>query len=94
MRELSTVTDYYLLVSALSPPHLKAMFDEVLHVLKQANVYSYRKSGDHGSGWMVIDYIDVVIHIFSVQTRQYYAIEELWKAARHVDSAPGACRSS
>lgn len=78
MQELSSVTDYYLIASGSSPPHLKAMFGEIQRELKKENVYCYRKSGDPECGWMVIDYIDVVIHIFSAEARQYYAIEELW----------------
>ena len=57
------------------------MFDEVQRVLKQDNVYCYRRSGETGCGWMVLDYIDVVIHIFSPENRDYYAIEDLWQEA-------------
>jgi len=57
------------------------MFDDVQRVLKQDRVYCYRRSGDAESGWMVLDYIDVVIHMFSVENRDYYAIEDLWREA-------------
>lgn len=85
VRELSGITDYYLIVSGASTPHLKAMFEEVQHVLKKEDVFSYRKAGTPECGWMVIDYINVIIHIFLDPTRQYYAIEELWASASRVD---------
>ena len=81
VRELSSVTDYYLIVSGSSTPHLKALFGEVVSVLKHEGMPCYRKAGDPESGWMAIDYIDVMIHIFSKQAREYYAIEELWGQA-------------
>ena len=58
------------------------MADEIQHILKKEGVIAHRRSGDSESGWIVVDYFDVVIHIFATQTRQYYAIEELWAEAR------------
>ena len=77
----STLTDYVLLATGNSPPHLKAMLTELEHTLKQEGVFAYRASGTPDSGWMVLDYVDVVIHIFSPEARAYYALEELWPEA-------------
>lgn len=74
----SEVTDYYILVSGGSPPHLKALCSEVEHALRQDGVRCYRRAGDPESGWLVLDYFDVVIHIFLEETREFYALEELW----------------
>ena len=82
MRKTSGVTDYYMVASGSSAPHLNAMADEIQYVLKKEGVLAHRRSGDPESGWIVVDYFDVVIHIFATQTRQYYAIEELWAGAR------------
>ena len=82
VRKTSTVTDYYLVVSGSSAPQLNAMADEVQYTLKKEDLLAHRRSGNPESGWIVVDYFDVVIHIFAVQTRQYYAIEELWAGAR------------
>ena len=57
------------------------MFNEVQHVIKDAGVSCYRKAGDPDCGWVLIDYIEVVIHIFLEDTRSYYAIEDLWTQA-------------
>ena len=79
--DVSSLSDYVIVVSGSSPPHLKAMFNDVQHTLKQEGVQPFRKSGTPESGWMVIDYVDVVIHIFLHNTRHYYALEDLWPEA-------------
>ena len=81
MRGVSEITDYVVIACGSSPPHLKALFEEVLHALKARKVRCYRRSGVPEGGWLVIDYIDAVIHIFSPESRRYYAIEELWAKA-------------
>ena len=93
---LSSVTDYMLLATGSSPPHLKAMFSGVLQALKERGVTCYRHSGSSESGWIVMDYIDAVIHILSPEMRRYYAIEELcptaprpnWSTPRTKDRRP------
>lgn len=85
MSEISSVTDTYMIVTGLSTPHLKALYDEVQHALKKDGVHCYRKTGDAMCGWLVLDYVDLVIHIFSKEAREYYAIEELWETAPRLD---------
>lgn len=81
---ISTVTDYYLVATGTSSPHLKALVSQLQHQLKALGVSCYRHSGTPESGWVVVDYVDVVIHIFAQEARDYYAIESLWKDARPV----------
>lgn len=85
LREISEVTDYCVIVSGTSPPQLKALFNEVQHVLKDAGEPCYRKAGNPDCGWLLLDYIEVVIHIFLEETRSYYAIEELWAQAPQIE---------
>ena len=85
LREISEVTDYCVIVSGTSPPHLKALFNEVQHELKDAGEPCYRKAGNPDCGWLLLDYIEVVIHIFLEETRSYYAIEELWAQAPQIE---------
>lgn len=81
VRGLSDVTDFTVVVTGTSPPHLKAMFEEIQRYLELERVQCYRKDGTPHSGWIVLDYVDVVIHIFSRKAREYFAIEELWAKA-------------
>jgi len=85
VRELSNVTDYYLLVTGTSSPHLKALADETQRALRKSGVKCYRQSGTPDSGWLVLDYLDLVIHIFTEETRGYYALEQLWSDAPKVE---------
>ena len=74
----SAITDFYVLASGATTPQLKAMANEVLNTLKDMGIHCYHKSGSPESGWVVLDYFDAVIHVFSDKTRDYYAIEDLW----------------
>jgi ribosome-associated protein len=87
VRESSGITDYCLIVSGSSAPHLKALANGVQRALKEDGVSSYRKAGAPQSGWMVLDYLDLIIHIFSREAREYYALEDLWASAPRL--APG-----
>ncbi len=85
MHESSGITDYFLIASGFSAPHLKAMFRAVEQELKIDGIPCYRKTGDSEAGWMVLDYVDLVIHIFFHETRDYYAIEKLWADAPRIE---------
>ena len=81
--EVSSVADYMVLCSGLNNPHLRALADEVAKQLRQAvpPVAAHRRAGSVDSGWIVLDYVDVVVHLFTPQMRGYYALEQLWKDA-------------
>jgi len=76
----SGFTDYLVVVSGLSKPHLKAMLEAVQHDLKPDGIFCHRRVGDVESGWLIMDYIDVVIHVLLEEKRAYYGIEDLWNA--------------
>jgi len=87
VRGVSTITDYCVIASGTSAPHLKALMTEVLQHVKQQGVAA-RSSGLPESGWVVVDCLDAVIHIFAPEARAYYAIENLWKEAKPVPLPP------
>lgn len=79
---LSTVADYFLLATAANEPHLKALAEEVAVSLKrQADPPVCRVGGSPQSHWVVVDLIDVVIHLFTAELREYYSLETLWNDA-------------
>ena len=78
VRKKSGVTDYFLLASGTSTPHLKALADEVQYTLKHEGIQCFHRSGDPDSGWIVLDYLDLIIHILSTKARSYYSLEDLW----------------
>lgn len=71
VRGKSGLTDYFIVATGAAAPHLKA--------LAKALPKAYRTSGDPDSGWIVSDFIDVVVHVFSAEARAYYALEKLWE---------------
>ena len=85
VRKLSSVTDYYLIATGSSAPHLKALAEEVDHQLRAGGLERRRRSGESASGWMVLDCGAVVVHLFLPHTRDYYALEELWNDAPRVE---------
>ncbi len=82
VRGLSTVTDFYVVATGTSGPHLKALISESQSHLKALGITSYRTSGESDSGWVVVDYVHAVVHVFSTEARAYYAIEKLWATAK------------
>ncbi len=71
VRGKSGLTDFFVVATGAAAPHLKAL----LRALPKA----YRLSGDPESGWIVGDYVDVVVHVFSAEARAYYQLEKLWE---------------
>jgi len=85
MRELSSMFDYFVLATGTSRRQLHAMSDEIDRVLEVE--LGQRRLGIEGyqeSRWILLDYGDVVIHLFDPETRAYYALEELWAHAPRV----------
>jgi ribosome-associated protein len=85
MGELSSLADYFIIASGKSNPHLKAIHREIDSVLKEIGSSVYGKERFKPSGWIVVDVIDVVVHIFSPEARSFYALESLWKDAENLD---------
>ena len=79
VRGKSALADFFVVATGAAAPHLKALVAESQAVMKSEGVQSYRTSGDPESGWIVVDYIDVVVHVFSPEARAYYALEKLWE---------------
>ena len=87
VRKLTTLMDYVILATGGSAPQLKAMSVGVQQAQKQRGVMAYRSAGAPDSGWVVVDYVDVVVHLFSPQARAYYALDALWDKAPRVSAA-------
>ncbi len=85
LRELTPVFDYFVIASGTSRRQLHAMSEEIDHALEQG--LGDRRMGIEGydeSRWILLDYGDVVIHLFEPETRKYYALEDLWGPAKRV----------
>ena len=83
--ETSPLTDCFVIASGTSNPHLRALRDNVEKTLKERKVELFSKERFKPSGWLVIDAIDFVVHLFSREQREHYALEDLWKDATPID---------
>ena len=84
MRDVSLLADYFVLCNAESEPQFRAILDEVQEQTKAAGGRCLHVEGEPASGWILLDYGAVVVHIFDPELRAYYNLEELWKEARLV----------
>ncbi len=85
LRGISSVTDFFVIMSGQSEPHLKALRNEIELKLKEKDVHTRGIDGFPHSQWVVMDYLDVLVHIFAGEARDFYALERLWGDAQRVD---------
>lgn len=78
------MADYFVLCSATSEPHLKAVVNEIEVKLKEQGVHAHHIDGRPASNWMVMDYVDVVVHVMRDDMREHYGLERLWGDAKRV----------
>lgn len=82
IKDISGFTDFFVLCTGTSDRMLDALADGVLEGTQKAHMKKGRKEGLARDGWVVVDYGDVVVHLFSPDQREYYALEELWNAGK------------
>jgi ribosome-associated protein len=80
-------TDYFLICSGVNPRQVQAIADEVEERLEASGQRVTHKEGYSQAEWVLLDYVDFVVHIFSEKARQYYDLERLWKTARRLGPA-------
>jgi ribosome-associated protein len=88
MRELSSMFDYFVIVSGTSRRQLHAMSEEIDRVLADEGDVRLGIEGYGESRWILLDYGDVVVHLFEPETRAYYALEQLWGRAKRIPYEP------
>jgi ribosome-associated protein len=93
VRELSSVTDYFVIASGTSEPHLRAIVDEITDRLREeSGVRPTAVDGTIRAAWIVLDYFDVIVHVMRHDVRERYDLETLWGDAPRV--RPGKKRAS
>jgi ribosome-associated protein len=80
-------TDYFVVCSGTNPRQIQAISDEVELRLKRAGQYPNSIEGYKQAEWVLIDYVDFVVHIFSETARKFYDLERLWKSAKKLEPA-------
>lgn len=78
IRDLTILSDYFLIANGTSTTQTKSLADELEFQLKQHGVTPARVEGYAGANWIILDYSDIVVHVFYKETRSFYNLEKLW----------------
>ncbi len=84
LQSLSTIADYFVICSGNSTTQLRTIADAIEQSLKAEGCQVFHREGLPESGWMLLDYGDVVVHVFLPETRRFYALDRLWGDAPEV----------
>jgi len=84
VREISLLADYFIISTGEVDRQIKAMAEEISQALKAEHIYPLHIEGDANSGWVLLDYGEIVVHLLSPDMRSFYRLEELWREARVV----------
>ncbi len=78
LRGISSVADFFVICSADSDIQVKAITDEIERKLRKEGIKPYNREGTVTNTWVLLDYVDVVVHVFKHETRLHYSLEKLW----------------
>ena len=78
LKKISSVCDYFVICSGSVDIHVRAIADAVEDGLREKGIRPHHREGEPGASWIILDYFDVVVHVFTEDSRRFYAIEKLW----------------
>ena len=85
--EVSTIAEYFIIASGSNPNQVKALADNVEETLGRAG-YELRQSEGYGTAsWILMDYNDIIVHIFSEEDRSFYDLERIWRDGKIIDAS-------
>jgi ribosome-associated protein len=79
---ITAIADFFVLMSGDSDTQIKAIADHIVRELKGQEIRIYHKEGYNSLRWVLLDYVDVVVHVFKPETREFYGLERLWGDAK------------
>ena len=83
-RGVCSFADYFVICNGESQRQIQAIYEEVEQVLKKAGIQSHHLEGTIDSGWLLLDFGDVIVHIFAPFEREYYQLDKLWSRAKPI----------
>ena len=84
IRQLVAFTDYFVIMTAKSQRQLGALRDDLVKTLKDSGVPLRHSEGTAQAGWILLDYSDVIVHLFGTEQRDYYRLDQMWSGAAQV----------
>lgn len=85
IKDLTIIADYFVIANGNSSTQTKAIADEVEYQMKEKGIYPNSIEGHQSAQWIILDYGDIMVHVFYKETRQFYNLERLWHDAKQVD---------
>lgn len=85
IKDLTIIADYFVIANGNSSTQTRAIADEVEYKMKENGVMPDRTEGYQGSNWIILDYGDIIVHVFYSETRSFYNLERLWSDAEQID---------
>ena len=85
IRDISSIADYFVIAAGLSNTHVKSLADNVEYRLDNNGISVSHIEGYRSDSWILLDYVDVVVHVFSEEAREYYSLERLWEDGEEID---------
>ena len=82
---VTVIADYFLIASGANPNQVQALVDNVQEKLYKAGYECKQVDGYQGATWILLDYLDIVIHVFSREDRRFYDLERIWRDGRQMD---------
>lgn len=83
--DISSLADYMVIATGTSSTHVKAIADEVEYQLDEAGISVSHIEGYRSNSWILLDYVDVIVHIFSDEAREFYDLKRLWQDGKEID---------
>ncbi|MGN1050848.1 MAG: ribosome silencing factor [Acutalibacteraceae bacterium] len=83
--DVSVLSDYLVIATGTSSTHVKSLADEVEYQLSEAGISVSHIEGYRSNSWILLDYIDFMVHVFSDEAREYYDLERLWQDGEVID---------
>ena len=84
VRDIASFTDYMIIMSAGTPRQTNAVADDISTAAKASGLAIHHREGTANSGWLLLDFGDVIVHVFDEEQREHYRLEALWEAAKTV----------
>lgn len=84
MRGISNLCDYFIICSGDTAKQVQAIYEEVIKFSHKNNFNIYHTEKDPSFNWLIVDYFDIILHIFSEEARKFYDLEHLWNEAKRI----------
>ena len=85
IREVTVIADYFLIADGSNPNQVQAMVDNVEEVMGKAGYECRQIEGNGSGGWVLMDYGDIIVHIFDMENRLFYDLERIWRDGKEIE---------